>query len=460
MQRRTSRKPKRITHQQVTGQQGANFVEGIVLEMGFLWHPTNAALDAGIDGIIEIRDPVTGDAMNNIVQVQVKATEQEWISADTSTEFSYLCKERDIDYWMKGNTPVVLIVVRPRGDEAYWANVKEVFADPKRRRDGHIRFDKKTQRFDASAASALVKLAVSRDWGPYMPAIPYAETLISNLLEVTSFPPTMYVASTDYRDPQEIFDWARTRDLNLPNGWLLSEQSIRSVYDLREQPWVELVHRGSVETFDMGEWADADDPDKRREFVRLMNQALREDMDQQGLRWSSGENCFYFPAKRDAGHNPVCRQYDYKSLEQNTSREVVQIHRHPDTNEIIYCRHNALRCAFLRVERQWCLALTPHYVYTTDGKTPYPRGEDLLSGMKRMEHQAAVLGQVVMWKYKLTHVRSKGLFDERDVRPLLISFGELLKESCDRGIDERSWLSTDAPISDDESGDDWGLFDA
>lgn len=435
-------------------------MERIVLEMNFLWHPTNAGLEAGIDGFIEIRDPGTGEATNNIVQVQIKASKREWICADTGTEFSYLCQERDIDYWMKGNTPMVLIVVRPKGDEAYWANVKEVFADSRRRRDRHIRFDKMTQRFDASAASALVKLAVSREWGPYMPAIPYPETLISNLLEVKEFPSTIYIASTDYRDPQEVFDWARTREINLPHGWLLSEQSIRSVFDLREEPWVDLVHRGTVEALDVGEWADTGDLDRRREFVRLMNQVLREDMRQQGLRWSSRENSFYFPARRDRVSNPVVRKYDYKSLELNTSREVVQIHRHPGTNEIVYCRHNALKCTFLRVENRWCLALTPHYIYTTDGKTPYSRAEDLLSGIKRIEHQDAVLGQVVMWKYKLTHAPSKELFTDHDVRPPLISFGELLRESCECGIDECKWLSTDARVSDEVGGDNWGLFDA
>ena len=93
MRRGFSRKPKRITHQQITGQQGVNFVEGVVLEMGFIWHPTNAALEAGIDGIIEIRDPVTGDVTNNIIQVQVKAGKQVWVSAVTISEFCYLCQE-------------------------------------------------------------------------------------------------------------------------------------------------------------------------------------------------------------------------------------------------------------------------------------------------------------------------------------------------------------------------------
>jgi hypothetical protein len=303
MHRTGGHKPKRITQQQITGQQGVNYVERIVLEMGFVWHPTNAGLEAGTDGIIEIRDPTTGNATNNIVQVQVKTTIRSWV-AESLTEFTYRCDERDIDYWMQGNTPVVLIAVRPRGNEAYWTNVKDAFADPKYRREKCLRFDKKTQRFDASAASALMKLGVHRDRGPYMPAVLHPETLISNLLEVRSFPPTIYIGSTDYRDAQEIFDWAKEHDLQLPQGWLLSEKSLRSVYDLRQQPWVELVDRGSVEAFDVEEWAYSNDPDRQREFVRLMNQVLRDDMSLRRLRRSTKENCFYFPARHTDEHSP------------------------------------------------------------------------------------------------------------------------------------------------------------
>jgi len=460
MKRRVSRKPKRITQQQITGQQGVNFVERIVLEMGFLWHPANAGLDAGIDGIIEIRDPVTGDATNNIIQVQVKATTQKSVCADTATEFTYLCRARDIDYWMKGNTPVVLIAVRPKGDEAYWVNVKEAFSDPTRRADRHLRFDKKTQRFDVSAAPAIVRLGVPRDAGPYMPATPAPETLISNLLAVESLPATIYSASTEYRDPQGIFDWASTHEVQLPKGWLLVEGFIRSSYDLRKNPWVELVDRGSVETFDVDEWADSQDPDRQREFVRLMNQVLREDMSLRGLWWSSDERCFYFPAGHDRRGNLTRRKYEYRSLKQKTSREVAKIHRHRETNEIVYCRHSALKCTFLKIRGRWYLALVPHYVYTTDGKTPYPYGEDLLSGMKRMEWQNALLGQVLMWTYRLRHLRCRGLFDQRDRPAPLISFGTLLEATCDRSIDDQSWLLTDAAMAVSAQDDDWGLFDA
>jgi len=65
---------KFVSNQQILGEKGVALVSQIVFDMGFVWR-ANTALDAGIDGHIELRDPKTGIVGNRIVQVQVKATE-------------------------------------------------------------------------------------------------------------------------------------------------------------------------------------------------------------------------------------------------------------------------------------------------------------------------------------------------------------------------------------------------
>jgi len=448
-------KHKQITRNQITGQRGVNLVEQIVLEMGFVWHPTNSSLESGIDGIIEIRDPATGETTNNIIQVQVKATEQKWIS-DTPKTFVYSCRLKDIDYWMKSNTPVILVAVSPNRKEAYWANVREVFSDSTKRNEKKVAFEKATRRFTASAASELMKLAVPKDVGPYLPATEHEELLYSNLLEVESFPPSIYGASTDYRAHEEIFDWEKKNGINLPSGWLLAEKMIRSVHDLREEPWTQICDRGSVEQFGIDEWSDSDDPDIQREFVRLMNQTLRRDMYIRHLWYSKEEQCFFFPARRTDSGEPEPRKYHYKSLRTWTSREVVSSHRNPETEKVAYYRHNAMKGDFLRINKKWYLAIIPHYIYTIDGKTIYPYSEDLLSGIKRIERQSAVFGQTIMWKHKLTSPPDRTFFDDDSKERPLIVFGDLLNLKSGRGLDDQSWLKDDIMIETDS--DSWGLF--
>src|SRR2546425_7931861 len=126
---RKPRKTNKILHQHsVLGQQGVNLIEKIVLRMGYAWHPSGN-LETGIDGIIEIRDPVTGQTTNSIVQVQSKATEKGFQS-ETANTLEYSCSDRDIAYWLRGNAPVILIHSRPSTGEAYWVSIKDYFADP------------------------------------------------------------------------------------------------------------------------------------------------------------------------------------------------------------------------------------------------------------------------------------------------------------------------------------------
>jgi hypothetical protein len=159
---------KKIHQNSIIGQEGVNLVERLVLKMGFLWYAT-PGMEAGIDGVIETRDRITGAVYNKIIQVQSKATVNRF-PAETDDKFQYICHERDLNYWLEGNTPVILVVSRPRTDEAYWVSVKSYFKDSKKRASRKIIFDKKHDRFDEHSAKALMDLAskpetsVREDW--------------------------------------------------------------------------------------------------------------------------------------------------------------------------------------------------------------------------------------------------------------------------------------------------------
>ena len=98
---------KKISRSDIIGDKGIALIHRLVLDMGFVWNPTG--LEAGIDGYIEIRDEATGEVTNCILQVQSKATAAPF-AAETDTGFHFVCDERDLDYWLGGNAPVILIV--------------------------------------------------------------------------------------------------------------------------------------------------------------------------------------------------------------------------------------------------------------------------------------------------------------------------------------------------------------
>jgi Domain of unknown function (DUF4365) len=64
---------KRITDSQILGELGETAVKKLVLEMQFVYDP-RGRLEAGTDGIIELRDPNSGAPLGKLLGVQVKAT--------------------------------------------------------------------------------------------------------------------------------------------------------------------------------------------------------------------------------------------------------------------------------------------------------------------------------------------------------------------------------------------------
>ena len=78
--------------------------------------------------------------------------------------------------------------------------------------------------------------------------------------------------------------------------------------------------------------------------------------------------------------------------------------------------------------------MTPTYYFTRDGrKTSYYSGE-LLSGIKRLENNQAVHGQVVMWA---------GLLSERSLfssGSKFLDFTTLVEFQLDAGVNDESWL--------------------
>jgi hypothetical protein len=436
---------KKIHANSIIGQQGVNLIERVVLSMGFAWYPSGG-VEAGIDGTIEIRDAVTGDATNSIIQVQSKATTKPF-QAETEGAFEYRCAERDLDYWMQGNVPVVLVVSRPESGEAYWVSVKDYFRDPGVRAGRKVRFDKEHDRFDEGCKDALLSLAVPKDSGLYFAPPPKQETLYSNLLRVSRFPERLYVARTDHRTGQDVRAKLHEMDARGENEWVAKYKSVVSFNDLSEWPWNEICEQGTVEAFDSEEWAYSDDPDVRGDFVQLLNRCLGAKAYALGLRYDRDHRCHYFKAMKKLGD----RKLSYKSVVNETTRTVFKRYtKKGNPNETAYYRHSAFEGRFKRFDGTWYLEIAPTYHFTRDGRWPSAFYEDKLTGIKQIETNQALLGQTIMWAEYLS--RDGDLFEPR--YPLL-GFGELARFDLAAGIDEDAWRRDDG--AGDEGDDTEGL---
>lgn len=423
---------KKIGQSDIIGQQGINIIEEVVLEMGFLWYPTGG-VEAGIDGFIEIRDSQTGEVTNCIIQVQSKATQKTNLQAENETSFEYRCEERDIDYWLQGNAPVILIVVKTSTREAFWVSVKDYFCDAKRRQSKKVTFDFGFNRFDVNARDALIRLAVPQNSGLYLAPRPKLEKLYSNLLKVSEFTPHLYTAYTFTEDKSKAYSALQKIGRNLGQEWLLKENFVLSFHDLRQPPWTEICDLGTVEQHGVEEWSLSNLLERHQEFVWLLNKVLHEKV-KSDLLFDRKKKCYYFKPTNDLS----ARRYNYRGLAKKTHRDVFLPYSKKNSDQVAYYRHSAFEGQFIRVDSDWFLEITPTYFFTRDGYTTDKFDKEHLSGIKRLEKNPAVFGQLLMWAEYLITPAQGDLFIPN--YPFLQFFDPLETFDIEVGIDDLIWL--------------------
>jgi hypothetical protein len=337
--RRRRRRPKTISRQGVSGQRGINLIERVVLEMRSRWTPSGPN-EIGIDGYIELFDPNSGSPLGLTVAVQSKVVEA---TEDSSTAtFDYWCDANDIEYWLGGNTPIILVVSAPSSNVAYWVSIKDQFRSWTQTDSTRVTFAKDRQLFTKDSLRDLAKIAAPTP-GLFLAPTRRRETLQLNLILLETFPRQIFIAVTDchtYRDA-----WARLRKDNreVDAAWVLWEKKILSFHDLGERPWVSICDEGTVEPLPAAEWSESDDADRQRLFVQLLNANLKAQLSP-GVRYWPKEDCYAIVGRP--------RKIAYQSLKRSSPISVVSRFESvlQDGRRFEWFRHLGFRGQFRRLE--------------------------------------------------------------------------------------------------------------
>lgn len=420
---------KTMTRQTLIGEKGIELISRRCLQMAYLFHPRR--VDHGIDGHIDLVEADTGAVLNLTLLVQSKAQDRPF-QGENADAFRYLCDQRDLDMWLSGNAPVILVFSHPEQEEAWWVEVKAAFPDATARAKRTILIDKRTQRFDRDAAAALMDLAMPKDAGLYLRPPSITEILSTNLLLVAEMPASLFVATSrfgsDYRAAGEALGERGMR----ASGWILRDGMVYSFDNLREEPGSTLCE-GDVEEHATAEWAESDDLDTRYRFQDLLTRAVQESYPE--LRWHKDRRHVHFRATTDLSSRKVRRRPG--------GRGRTVFGPHPDKREpgkIGYYHHAALQMPFRRLDGAWFCELEPDYCFTSDGVTEHRNADKLLAGIKRLDRHAAVSGWTSMWA---AYLRGPGDL-LTPAKP--VEFADLLTVQVERGIDDKRWGP--APVAD------------
>lgn len=303
---------------------------------------------AGIDGYIEIRDLETDAATGLSLAVQSKATGGRF-TAETERGFEYPVSARDLEYWLSGNLPILLVVSRPGSGEAYYKSLKEYFSDPDRRRERRVIFDKEADRFDESASAKLASLARPRDSGLHVRPVPNEEEMFSNLLPIRHFPKTVYHTETDYRNPARIWSEVKEKGLNLSGDWILHGKRLWSVRNPEEGPLRRFCQPTTTEPDEFPRWAQSDDRELGGNFARLLYQCLRERLRLLRVGYNTDKSLYYFWAPRDLSKKKVRYRHHAGSHPAHTVFRGYPEHS-DDPEKVHFYRHMAFEGFFKRID--------------------------------------------------------------------------------------------------------------
>lgn len=441
--KRDGTRSKTISAQGITGQKGVNLIEGVVLKMGSRW-TVSGPNEVGIDGYIELFDPVSRESLGLTLAIQSKV-----VSAirDQEDEFRYSCAQSDLEYWLKGNIPVVLIVSAPDTDQAYWVWIQEAFDGWRPGDPTSILFRKSRNRFDASVLSELVRIGAPVK-GLYVAPRPEPERLWTNLLSIETLPDAVFIGATKFSLRDQVRDELSIKKSQPKSGWVIWEKKIISFDDLWTDQWSGIVEPGTVEGFSTAEWSESTDPDRRRLFVQLLNSTLREELADKVRFWPD-DDCFAMAGPE--------RKESYRSLKKNSGLSVVSKFsaKSKDGRTFHYWRHLAFRGKFRSLENLWFLEITPTYRFTYNGYDKDRFHESRLKKIKEIEGNRAVLSGVLFWADFLKP--REDLFSEGVP---LISFGGLATFSIPVGIEDKTWQKNDPDAAAQEQRDQsQGVFD-
>lgn len=419
--------PKQYTVNEQTERMGIALCYRVVSEMGHIWNEKK--VDHGVDGEIELVDPTERSALNRVLWVQSKAqrSDNKFLREDDRS-FAYRCRAVDIEYWLSGTAPVLLVCSHPDTGEAWFKDVRAAFSNPARRRDRLVEFDKREDRFDASVGRRLLELGVPKETGIYLRPPPRPETLTTNLLQVEHLADSVYCAPTKARGRGDAITRLVSAGHTPASDIVLRDGLVYSFRRLDEPPLDALVD-GPPDRLAVDELETSKSEDDQRLLVWIMNGTLRE-LTFKELRFHPERHYLYFRS------TPNLRELKIKAGPHSRGRVVFRRYEPAEgATWTAYYRHLAVDARFVSLDGDWYLALNPTYHFTSDGREDCSFSPVLTKGIKQQEGHEAVRSTVKFWAHYLAE--SPGLFSgPPDPR---LRFGRLATVDVAQGIDDSAW---------------------
>ena len=384
---------KIVTNNQMTGEAGEAIIKAELIKVGLIYQGFGR-LESGTDGMVELRDPKTGETSSQFVAVQAKTKVKGKYSYEGDNSFEYLLNEDDLHGWKQANLPVIIVLHRIEDASTYWKSIKSHVPGEERR----LLFDKKLDRLQQSSVDEIASMMIDQaSPGVWVPPLNTGEISVLNMFRVV-LPDEIFVAVPAHPNPRQAnavmvdeddgrFDWAMRGDRFI------------SFHDPRGQSTELLVEPDTVEAVETEFVANTVHQDDHNDLAHLLRRCLERQFDTR-LMFGRHQGRPLLMFRPDDIYKPL--DYSYRSAANPTKARVVAVKmRKDETDRVAYVRHHAFHPKFERIGDDWYLIVEPTYFFTHDGYRWHQRAEALLSGKKKLEKNSAIWGQVLMWQHLL-----------------------------------------------------------
>lgn len=445
---------KIVTDNQIAGERGETLIKAEFLKLGLVYH-SFGRLESGTDGMVELRNPETGVTSSRFVAVQAKTRTRGRYTAETDTSFDYRLEEKDLRGWTQANLPVIIVLYRLEDSSIYWKSISAHAPGDLRR----LIFDKKLDVLNRAAVDSIAGLMIEKSSpGVWVPPLNSGEDAILNMLRV-NLPDEIYVAVPSFSSARQAAAiMVEANDARF--DWSMRGNRIISLHDPRGQSTEAIVDPDTVEAIEIGMISESSDDDDYNDMAHLLRKCLeRQFSDRLMFGQHKRQNLLAFRPTN------ICHplDYSYRSATNPTKARVVAVKMRTDEPErVAYVRHHAFHPKFERIGNDWYLIIEPTYFFTYDGFRWHQRPEALLTGKKKLETNAAIWGQILMWQHLLCQSEEpkvSDLFSENDRSengPLIFEKAPVVRLPV--ATPEAAWKRTDPNAALFEDPAQGGMF--
>jgi len=349
--------------------------------------------DVGIDGEIEIclknADGKT-EATGERIKFQLKSTEsdQSYIRAENDIEFSFYASKNDLEYWIKHQQDVLLIIYDVRNNVLYAKKItKHDFNTQSLQKRLPIYFNKKDceltgEQFDFhNKFSTAIKERLNFDT---------KEPASSNIFRIKKHPKLLYQYLTDFTNKESVYKSLPDKSIILPQ-FILYDQNVFTFCEPKNQSEYFQEHIIKSEDKQIFQWKDVKtDKIMRNHYSELLRIYLKQFFGSKGIYLNKEHNRFYFGIRQGEAERSIQALTRKRGI--LSAKQVVKFYSY---GKYQFFKHHAFAMEFIHSEDIY-VCFTPTYLITADGKNPVDgkTASKFINWMKRREYNPDVANHI------------------------------------------------------------------